>query len=352
MLHNPCYVVRVLLMNETQTTQKAQFTTVNGYEVIAYIEKVKEQYGGGFIVKSTTDDVLQGFNETRCDFCNVNRNRTRNWVFAKDGERFVVGTGCAKQFLGSDELPQEIDGGENKESSAFSDNGDRWIHHLVEASLMTMVIEDESYTEIKNDEQESGNKFGSRVRRVWLHDGPKNWDSIKKARITTFNDTLGTECDEHGYDGLGNLVLSVIEWAKNLEGDNDFATNMRTVANMTLVPVQHHGIAFYMVEGFRREFAKWIQVVAKATEQENRNSIPTELLEGRHEITGNIIKAYTKVDGFGERNVMVVEDHRGFQVWGTNIMEAEINDEVTFIATICQSDEDPTFGFFKRPKQK
>lgn len=332
---------------------KTQFTTVNGYEVIAYIEKVNEQHGGGFIVKSTTDDVLQDFNETRCDFCNVNRNRTRNWIFAKDGERFVVGTGCAKQFLGSDELPQEIkdeDAGGRKEHGDFYDNGERWIRQLVEASLMTMVVEGESYTEIKNYEQESGNKFGTRVRRVWLKETPRNFDSTEKARITAFKNAF-EDIDEYGNDnGVWNLISSVIEWAKNLEGDNDFVSNMRTVANMGLVPRQHQGIAFYMVEGFRREFAKWIQAVAKATEQENRNSIPTELLEGRHEITGTVIKAYTKVDGFGTRNVMVVEDHRGFQVWGTNIMEAEINDEVTFIATICQSDEDSTFGFFKRPK--
>jgi len=76
---------------------------------------------------------------------------------------------------------------------------------------------------------------------------------------------------------------------------------------------------------------------------------------GRIEITGKVVS--TKwVDGYGPRaravKKMVVLDDRGFRVYGTvpaAIGGVERGERVAFTATVEASDDDETFGFFKRP---
>lgn len=58
-----------------------------------------------------------------------------------------------------------------------------------------------------------------------------------------------------------------------------------------------------------------------------------------------------KVAAHAARLVMLVQDDRGFKVWGSvpsSISEAGTGDRVTFSATIEASDKED-FGFFKRP---
>lgn len=79
------------------------------------------------------------------------------------------------------------------------------------------------------------------------------------------------------------------------------------------------------------------------------------VVTGRVEVTGKVVS--TKwVDGYGPRaravKKMVVLDDRGFRVYGTvptAIRGVERGERVTFTATVEASDDDETFGFFKRP---
>jgi len=43
----------------------------------------------------------------------------------------------------------------------------------------------------------------------------------------------------------------------------------------------------------------------------------------------------------------LVQDDRGFKVWGTS--QADKGDRVTFMARVEVSQDDPKFGFYKRP---
>ena len=57
---------------------------------------------------------------------------------------------------------------------------------------------------------------------------------------------------------------------------------------------------------------------------------------------------------FGITLKMLVRDDRGFKVWGTvpsSLPNTESGDRVTFIAAVEASDDDETFGFFKRPRR-
>jgi hypothetical protein len=88
---------------------------------------------------------------------------------------------------------------------------------------------------------------------------------------------------------------------------------------------------------------------------------PAAAIEGRIEITGEIISSKVQYSDYGRTSKMLVLDDRGFKVWGTvpKDVPGECNDQdewlatrgtrVTFTATISRSDNDSTFGFFKRP---
>lgn len=82
---------------------------------------------------------------------------------------------------------------------------------------------------------------------------------------------------------------------------------------------------------------------------------------GRQQLTGTVISTKTKETDFGTRFVMTVQLDGGGRVWGTRpdaviqgddgpvTYDPQRGDRVAFTATVTASDDDDTFGFFKRP---
>ena len=75
--------------------------------------------------------------------------------------------------------------------------------------------------------------------------------------------------------------------------------------------------------------------------------------EGRIVITGTVLAfKWQRSMQFGDTLKMLVQDDRGFRVWGSvpkNLDDAERESRITFTATVTASDRDAKFGFFKRP---
>ncbi len=92
------------------------------------------------------------------------------------------------------------------------------------------------------------------------------------------------------------------------------------------------------------------------------------------ELRGEILSIQSRENGYGENVVkMLFQDERGFRLWGT-VARALLNEifdrklvrwsreqqdyfltagpiEVAFVANVDASDDDPVFGFFKRPRK-
>jgi hypothetical protein len=127
-----------------------------------------------------------------------------------------------------------------------------------------------------------------------------------------------------------------------------------------------------LTEGQARGVRKCMVHVAKRAEQDRKREeeraaagpVPT----GKVEITGEIVSVKWKDNNYGPggSDKMIVKLDNGSKVWGTapaKIMPNEISTEVvkdhyglrgkrvTFTATVEASEEDKTFGFFKRPTQ-
>lgn len=74
--------------------------------------------------------------------------------------------------------------------------------------------------------------------------------------------------------------------------------------------------------------------------------------EGRVVITGTILAFKRQESMYGDVLKMLVQDDRGFRVWGSvpsSLDDAERESRITFTATVTASDKDAKFGFFKRP---
>ena len=108
--------------------------------------------------------------------------------------------------------------------------------------------------------------------------------------------------------------------------------------------------AFEMIEDFvygpQREAAR-IKKEKEEAIYEAAEPVPT----GRVAITGTVLGTKAQETRFGTVFRMLVQDDRGFKVYGS-IPASLPNPKgrtVTFMAAVEPSDDDPKFGFFKRP---
>lgn len=143
-----------------------------------------------------------------------------------------------------------------------------------------------------------------------------------------------------------------------------------------LIPNRREALDFdhFIVKSIRGNFRKWHSLslrqwalvkkiireeaekaVAKANEP-TPVAIPTELLDGRHTISGVLL--HTKVEAGYAYNTyvtkMLVRDDRGFKVWGSlpsALYKIVKGDRITFDAKVEVSTKDECFGFIKRPSK-
>lgn len=75
-------------------------------------------------------------------------------------------------------------------------------------------------------------------------------------------------------------------------------------------------------------------------------------VEGRMVVTGAVLTLKGQETEFGYVTKMLVQHAEGWKVWGTvpkALAEVKKGQQVIFTATITVSDNDPKYGFFKRP---
>jgi len=112
-------------------------------------------------------------------------------------------------------------------------------------------------------------------------------------------------------------------------------------------------------EQLRIEKFRWEQKSSEITENfmsqykelEYKQIVP--VTENRIQFEGKIINTKFQENQFGGTLKMLFEDTRGFRLWGSvpsKLLDEElINLNIKFLATVAVSNEDLSFGFFKRP---
>jgi hypothetical protein len=93
--------------------------------------------------------------------------------------------------------------------------------------------------------------------------------------------------------------------------------------------------------------------IARIAEEE---AAKRPVVEGRHEVEGEVLKVAEHWSAFGGRDVctlkVTVKVDGGYLLWGSlpsGLGAVERGDRIAFTATVEKSDRDESFGFFKRP---
>tara|TARA_R110000803_G_C11803217_1_gene299711 strand:- start:45 stop:599 length:555 start_codon:yes stop_codon:yes gene_type:complete len=104
-----------------------------------------------------------------------------------------------------------------------------------------------------------------------------------------------------------------------------------------------------------RNISKALRQIGWELERQKEREQAEDVAEGKQLIAGTILST-KQVEGYGYNQwvlKMLVQDDRGFKVWGTVptsiYADAEKGTRVQFNASIQASNDDSKFGFFKRP---
>ena len=154
---------------------------------------------------------------------------------------------------------------------------------------------------------------------------------------------------------------AIIAWcAENAERNNFAASLYGAYWDYGKLTEKQCAVVREQIKGNTKRQAEW--KAKQAAEAALAEPVPA----GRHAITGVVLSTREERRSFGyDRSdwctKILVKDDRGFKVWGTaagNICSLKAaqeedgvckGDTVTFTATLTPSDDDPKFGFFKRP---
>lgn len=100
-----------------------------------------------------------------------------------------------------------------------------------------------------------------------------------------------------------------------------------------------------------------LQFIAEQKTEEEKSVLDkahsegADVADGRQVINGTVLAMKNQESDWGSVLKMLVQDDRGFRVWGSvpSSLDCNREDQITFTATVSQSDKDSKFGFFKRP---
>ena len=98
------------------------------------------------------------------------------------------------------------------------------------------------------------------------------------------------------------------------------------------------------------EAAAKVAEIADLARQERYDSAPA-IASGRQAFAGEVLATKWKDTDFGPVYKMLVQDDRGFKLWGSvpKNIDPSRGDRVAFVGTVEPSRDDSRFGFFKRP---
>lgn len=298
---------------------------VNGTKFLAVVT----QEEAGFIVKSGRDVELNGWRpeSQACEHCGINRPRSKTYlVEGPDGKRHQIGSTCVDAYLGvkpeglwaiGEDPVGNIGGG----GSVNAANLARPTDHMIAYAL---AVSDE------------GKNFVSRSSASW-NGGQSTADLIERALWSKSKEDRewAAEMEAKAFQYMANgRAKEVLEQIRAVEGDNDYATNLRTVAKGEYMKPANSGI---LVSG--------LSVLRRNEEKAKKESIPpaavgfaapekTQMKGRKVTITGvqNIQSTdyYTGNDITKSKITFRDENNHELIWWASKVIDVEPGKEVTF----------------------
>jgi hypothetical protein len=295
-----------------------------------------------------------------CDHCNTNRRRKETFVLQHDDERVMqVGRNCLADFIADGDVKEILATYEWLQRAArlFGCDDDDDIGYSTGVEDCTPLMQ--FLPMVSRCIRQAGWVSGSRARAY-----NATLDEDSSAGLTsTRNYALEQLTPLQSYEKRNGVVRlrpeaedydvanAAIVWAAGLTEDNDYQNNIRTIARDNWFRARESGLAASIVGSHLREL-DWQEKTRREVER-TADAEPVPVTGERILITGVVVKVAVQENDFGSREVMTVEDERGFRIWGSVPSSLDVeeikNKRITFTAKVTRSDSDPKFGFFKRP---
>lgn len=198
----------------------------------------------GMITRVAPGQDLGGWRpkDLRCDHCNQVRQRTATYIVRDEqGNTRQIGSGCLRPFLGVTpgalwalEYEPEIGEGYDAPEPGERDWGAGRVADAREMIALALAVSDGGTDYVSRSRAEILERASTADRVFSVIEPPqraedrRGWEAIK------------AKADEYIADGT---VEKVIEAGRNIEGDGDYAENMRVVLANEHVSYKHLGLA-------------------------------------------------------------------------------------------------------------
>lgn len=203
---------------------------------------------------------LNGFrpDTQMCDHCGTNRNRTSTYLLQdRQGEVKQVGSNCLEAFTGiapKGLWSMEWEAEDQEESEGFGSGG--WESATAPADIVCMSLavtgNGRAYLSNQRAEYQGGIPSGSQVRE-YLFPTP---------RVRETEEYQAAEALATGPETV-ELAQRVLEFARNMEGDGDYPSNLRAMAQQEHLTYKHIGLMASAVSGWHREQEKLAEQAAE-----------------------------------------------------------------------------------------
>lgn len=185
----------------------------------------------GLITRMAPDqELISKPKASLCDVCKKVRHRTDTYIVQKDGEQFQVGSNCLKRFMGIKpsglwmmDFDLEVKEGHDDFASEGGSNARERRSSLEMVSIGLAVVENNGW--VSRSAAQYGDKTATADHvDTFLHMIPKTVEHRNE------NEQLRARAAE-----LKEEAEEILEEAKNIEGDGDYAQNLRALANSETV---------------------------------------------------------------------------------------------------------------------
>jgi hypothetical protein len=290
-----------------------------------------------------------------CDHCNTNRRRKETFVLAHDGNlerlghHIQVGRNCLADFIADGDVKEILATYEwlqraSREFRGSADFESRDGGDLLDfLPMVARCIRQAGWVSVSRAKAYNENSTGvlTSTRNYAEHELTPLTAEERRQGIVR----LHPEAEDY------DVATAAIAWAAALGTENDYQRNAGIIARDGWFRDRESGLTASIVGSYLRELDKLEdkrREVARTADAE-----PVPVTRERIVITGEVIKVAVQENDYGSRDVMTVEDDRGFRLWGSVPSSLDFdeikNKRITFSATVTPSDRDPKFGFFKRP---
>jgi hypothetical protein len=324
---------------------------IDGYQFMGSIEFMGElamfqAAGGG---KTELIDPKYWLEPTdNCDHCKTNRRRKNLYIVREDktGKTMQIGKNCMADFVRSPDHAQKLAAYEtmlHNVAELLDDENGAHYHNDAEDMLYdlayyldpaAMLVRHYGWVSMTK-ERESHEADGPSITATYSHMAA--WLNPRTNYLRRWARELVVEEQDK------ICVRDALAWLSEQPTDNEYFYKLRRIVDYGYCNRKNAGLLISLIGSYKSYLAR------EATKQPRT---PVPVSDTRIHVRGKILKTDVKQNGYGFREVMTLQDDRGFILWGSipNSLEgASPNDHVEFVAKIEVSDRDECFGFFKRP---